>query len=490
MIVRIQMEESKRPNVIFIMADQLRWDALGAHTPTINQLISESVLFNDAYCASPLCVPARGAFFTGCYPNRTGCLINPWEPLDRTHGYVHAGTPNLYSWFEKTWDSHHVGKQHFRTADNIDTSPETRTHWDTLTGGYQTHLRNKGVRAPGGGRFKGIIPEMAAGRFTRARTYSIPAVGEYEPGFEHFYDGYIAGTALSALRRRDPDKPLLLNAMFLAPHPPYDIPEPWFSMIKDVDLPKSVGTWYPDQSPLQLYNLTGAIGVRYSREDWMAVWRVYLGLVALLDHSIKLIIDELKRQDIYDDSLIVFCSDHGEMLGSHMLYQKMCMYQPSVHTPIGFKLPASSAYQPGTVNGLVSAVDVFPTICELTGMNIPSGIDGRSLVPMMSGDSAGRDAVFIQFDGNGARGNFQRAIIRGNHKLIVDMFKDEVFLELYDLVSDPEETANLAFDPEHRARLTTMLNMLSTHMTETGDLLSVSDDTVDRFIQDYSQFRR
>ncbi len=88
---------SDRPHLVIIMADQLRYDLIGEHTPNINRLLSESTTFDRAYCASPLCVPARGAFFTGRYPNQTGCLINPWEASDASYGEVAANTPNLYS---------------------------------------------------------------------------------------------------------------------------------------------------------------------------------------------------------------------------------------------------------------------------------------------------------------------------------------------------------------------------------------------------------
>lgn len=480
---------NQHPHVIVIMADQLRWDALGEHTPVINRLVGESTLFDRAYCASPICVPARGAFFTGCYPNRTGSIINPWEPLDRRHGDVRAGTPNLYTIFESEWDSHHVGKQHLFTEEKIDRQADAKTDWNSLERGYKAFLKRQGVRAPGGDRFRGIVPEMVGGRITRARKYSVPAVGLYEPGFDTFYDGYIANTALEAIRGRDPDRPLMLNAMFVAPHPPYDIPDPWYSMIYDVDLPESVGRWYDDQSPLQLYNLPGAIGVRYTRDEWRGVWRVYLGLVALLDHAAGMIIDELKAQSIYDDSLIVFCSDHGEMLGSHMLYQKMCMYEPSVRTPIALKLPVGTGIEPGVVDEVVSSIDVLPTICELVGTEPPAGIDGRSLVPMMRTGAPGRDSAFIQFDGNGARGNFQRAVIHGEHKLIVDIFKDETYLELYDVVNDPEETTNLAFDPDQRERLERMAGLLSAHMADTGDLLAIAPGVVATFLADYAPVR-
>lgn len=407
------------PHVVILMADQLRWDALGEHTPVINGLVDRSFLFRRAYCASPLCVPARGAFFTGLYPNQTGSIINPWDPSDAGHGDVRAGTANLYTMMEDRWDSRHCGKQHLYTAERIDDSPDTRTRWVTMKRDYRDHLAATGHRAPGGERFRGMIPEMVGGRITRMKRYSIPATGLYEPGLESFYDGFIATRAVEAIRERDRTRPLLLNTMFVAPHPPYDIPDPWHSMIGQARLPRNVGRWYPDQSPLQLYNLTGAIGVRYTREDWQKIWPVYLGLVALLDHCVGMILEELEAQGIYDDALILFCADHGEMLGSHCLFQKMCMYQESVLTPLAFKLPAGMDIRPGVSDQLASAVDVLPTICELAGVQTPEGLAGRSLVPAMRGGTLGRDHAFIQFDGNGARGNFQRAMVRGRHKLIV-----------------------------------------------------------------------
>ena len=100
-----------------------------------------------------------------------------------------------------------------------------------------------------------------------------------------------------------------------------------------------------------------------------------------------------------------------------------------------------------------------------------------------------RRRVFIQFDGNGARGNFQRVIVEGGHKLIVDIFKDEQYLELYDVGKDPEETTNLAFDPLQRDRPNTLVGRLRDHMVETGDLLTLRENTVESFMSDYAAVR-
>jgi arylsulfatase A-like enzyme len=467
----------KDHNVIIIMADQLRHDAIGTYTPHLNELKQDSVVFNRAYCASPLCVPARGAFFTGRYPNENGSLINPWAEQDREYGMVKEGIPNLYGMLEDHWDSWHTGKQHLFYHKKPDKQPETKTHWNTEED-YKSFLKEQGVKAPGGARFKGMVPEMVSGRHTTVKNYSVPVLDSYDEGLDYFFDGYITNRSVDAITSRDKEKPLFLSAMYLAPHPPFHIPEPWFSMVGDEDfeLPDNVGNWYPDQSPLQMYNLTGVLGTRYSREEWRSIWAKYLGLVNLLDDGVGRIIAELKKQGLYDNSLIIFTSDHGEMLGSHRLWQKFCMYEESVHTPLWIKFPADYVPAVRESDEVVSSVDVLPTLCDFLGVERPDSLSGKSLLPLLSGESLDREAIYIQFDGNGSLGNFQRSIVKDQYKLIVDIFKDETFLELYNVVTDPQETTNLAVSNEHDNELNQLFNMLHRHMEQTGDHIKLEPD--------------
>ncbi|MDA3960935.1 MAG: sulfatase-like hydrolase/transferase [Planctomycetota bacterium] len=476
-----------RPNCIVIMADQLRYDALGPHTPHINALLGESWRSQRSYCTSPLCVPARGSFFTGRHPNQTGCVINPWAPQDKQHGLVAAGTPNWYQLLEQDWDLWHTGKQHFLTEDRFDRSEASRVHWCSLEDGYGPHLKRLGARRPGGEAFRCLVPEMIGGTTTRARNYSIPTTGCYEPGVAAFFDGYICQTSLDAISQRDRSKPFALGAMFLAPHPPLDIPEPWFSRIaaEDVTLPDNVGCWSPQQSPLQLYNLPGFLGGRYEREQWREVWRVYLGLVALLDDCVGHIVAQLKAEGLYEESVIVFTADHGEMLGSHRLWQKMCMYEESVRTPTAIKCPASWGVTPVDSSALFSHLDVLPTLCDLLGVAAPADLPGYSAAAhIRDGAAFARERCFIQFDGNGARGNFQRCIIEGQDKLILDLFKDEWFIELYDVVADPQEQHNRALAEGPRCE--DLLAKLAAHMQRTGDLLRVPEQAYATFVERYA----
>ena len=479
-----------RPHLILIMADQLRYDALGPHTPNLNALLTASWRCQRAYCTSPLCVPARGSFFTGLHPNQSGSLINPWAPQDRAHGLVAAGTPNLYRLLEHDWDTWHTGKQHLYTADGFDRDEGSRVHWASLERGYGPYLEQRGLRKPGGPAYRGMIPEMVGGAVTRPKQYSIPTTGCYPHGVDAFFDGFICNESLRAIDERDRDRPLALSAMFLAPHPPLEIPEPWYSAIAagDVDLPDNVGRWDDGQSPLQLYNLTGYLGSRYEREDWHEIWRVYLGLVALLDDCVGRIVARLREEGLYDESLILFTADHGEMLGSHRLWQKMCMYQESVRCPTALKLPASWGVAPTDSDALLSHVDVLPTLCELLDLPTPDGLPGFSAADhIRTGAPFPRERCFIQFDGNGARGNFQRCVVEGDDKLIVDLFKDEHFIELYDVAGDPQERHNRAWDEPDRCRQ--LIATLEAHMARTDDLLTLPTDCYRSFRDRFDPIR-
>lgn len=477
-----------KPHVVIIMADHLRIDAIGEYTPNIRQLQSESVVFERAYCASPLCVPARGSFFTGKYPNVTGSLNNAKIAQDREHGFVRAEHETLYELMEHDWDSWHTGKQNLYTAKRIDRQPETKTRWLRMEGRYESFLEQHNKRKPGGPRFRTFIPEaVGGGKVTRRAPCSIPETGCYEEGFDYFVDGFITRDTLDAIRHRDPNKPLLLNAMYFAPHPPFDIPEPWYSKIRDVPMPDNVGVWSAAQSPLQMYNLPGLVGARYQREDWQRIWDVYMGYVALFDDCVGMIVEELKRQGIYDDTLLIFTSDHGEMLGAHCLWQKMCMYEESVRIPLFMKFPSTFGAKANRIAEPVSAVDVLPTVCDYLGIDPPAGMCGTSLMPAIRGERIDRGALFIQYDGNGSRSSLQRCIVSGEYKLTVDMFKDETYLELYRVTEDPMELHNLAFDPNMRGMVESLLQQLRLHMERTGDLVVMPSGVYDQFIETYRE---
>ncbi|MGN0906304.1 MAG: sulfatase-like hydrolase/transferase [Bullifex sp.] len=484
-----------KPNLIVIMADQLRADVLrSGYTPNIDSLLDDGAEFANAYCASPLCVPARGAFFTGLCPNTNGSLINPWEKKDAAYGDVKKGVENLYGLVERDWYSIHSGKQHLFTEGGKLEDSDPSVIWASTEKTYKAMLEEHGVRQPGVlPKFKTHVPEMVDGKVTKVSKYSNAVTGCHPYDEKYFFDVYFTDKALEALDERDREKPLFLSAMYLAPHPPFEIPEPWFSKYEspDIELPENTGKFYPYQSPLQMYNLTGIVGSHYSGEEWREARRVYLGLVSLLDECVGRLIGKLKDDNLYDDSMIIFTSDHGEMLGAHRLFQKMCMYEESAHVPLAVKLPSSMSQGHKVLAEYVSHLDVMPTICDALGLSSSNDFEGRSLLPLIvNGDSSGLNGeVYIQYDGNGSRSNFQRCVIKDGMKLIADIFKDEVFLELYDLKNDRIESKNLIFDGNHDDVTMKLYRMLSDHMKNTGDMLSLPEPNIKAFRETHQDFR-
>lgn len=479
----------KQSHIIFVCADQLRYDVLGkGYTPYLDQLAHESITFENAYCASPLCVPARGSMFTGMCPNTTGSLINPWEEADAAAGYVKKGIRNLYEIMEDNgWDCIHSGKQHlFVEGTPLEHRPDTKTQWLTTEQTYKDYLKANGKPMPGGPSFRCLVPEMLGRTKTIATTCSNANTGCYEPGENFYFDGYFAEAAVRGLKERDLSKPVFLSAMFLAPHPPFQIPDPWFSKYApyDVTLPENVGNWYPHQSPLQLYNVTGALGSHYTKEEWHESWRTYLGLVSLLDHCVGQIIDELKRQDIYKDCLFIFTSDHGEMLGSHRLFQKMCMYQESARVPLYLHLPGMTADETRSISDNVSHIDLLPTLCKYLGIEPELETEGRSLLPLLDGAcKLPPRPVFIQYDGNACLGSCQRCVVDGSMKLIVDTYHEEFFFELYNKTEDPQEMKNLLFEEGYMEEGCRLFRLLLDHMAASSDSASWNLQAYDNFIQ-------
>lgn len=226
-------------------------------------------------------------------------------------------------------------------------------------------------------------------------------------------------------------------------------------------------------------------------EDWREAWRAYLGLVSLLDDCVGRIVNKLKEKELYDNSLIVFTSDHGEMLGSHRLFQKMCMYEESVRTPFSLHLPEGGMR--GTVREeYVSHIDLFPTLCDYYGTAPTGAVSGRSLRGLIEGTGDPWDRpVYIQYDGNGSRGNVQRCVIWNGYKYIVDIFKDEYYLELYDLENDRQEMDNLMFEEDTGKRkrywetARELDVLLRAHLHEIRDYLELPPWDPESFVSNY-----
>jgi uncharacterized sulfatase len=448
-----------RPNFVFIMTDTQATNVLGAYgrqdmrTPRIDGLAAEGVTFDRAYTTCPLCTPARAALFTGRSAHAVGAWANN-QPLGANVRHMgqrlrDAGYRTAY-----TGKWHLDGHDYFGTGECPD-GWDDRYWYDGMR--YQRDLSPQerrlwrgGLRAVADLRTHDIRPEFTWGHRVsdRATRFLREATGGGEP-----------------------HKPFALVVSYDEPHGPFTCPPEYAEPFE--------GFRYPI-GPAAFDDLAGK--PRYQQE-WAAAaperrrraagpnsrrldyteHPLYFGCNSFVDSEIGRVIDAVDRY-APENTWIVYTSDHGDMLGAHGLHSKAAaVYEEIAHIPLIVRPPrAPAAAGPDSpdrewvaagarVSGLVSHIDVLPTLLDLAGLTIPPVFEGESLVPLLRGESGDPERpVFVEFNRFAAQGDGQggftpmRAVIMGPHKLNLYLHDTD---ELYDLASDPAEVRNRIDDP-------------------------------------------
>lgn len=423
------------PNLLLIMADQFRHDWLGfggarhVQTPALDALAARSLVFTQATCSSPVCVPSRIGLATGLRPHRLGALDNhAYLPLSsrtcyqqlRDHGY-HVGCcgkldlakpdpynglrgdrPITYAWgFTEPHECE--GKIHAGRG-------------NPPLGPYTAYLRERGL-------LEAFVHDYA----DRARG---GAAGILRPSVlpaDAIEDAYIGQTACQRIASLPADFPWHYFVSFVGPHDPYDPPAELFERFAGAPMPPAI-PFEPDHRPARYRPHK-----QYAPETIPLARQLYTASVQAIDLQVGRILEALHERGEADNTWIIFCSDHGDMLGDHGRYTKSCHYESALRIPL---MIAGPGLAPGTSDALVELIDLHPTLCELAGAAVPTGLDARSLVPLLLG----------QTDGHRSHAT---ATLRGSHsvrtaewKLIVDDCGASP--ELYRLKEDPNERCNLA----------------------------------------------
>ncbi|MBN1557051.1 MAG: sulfatase-like hydrolase/transferase [Lentisphaerae bacterium] len=433
-------------NILFITADQLRYDALGhmgvfpVRTPVIDRLAAEGTRFENAYCSNPLCVPARASIMTGKYCCDTGVYYNDqgWgEALDTIPRAL--GRNGYYTVA--------CGKMHFNPA--------------AAHRGFDKRMADNGLDYPRYLAARGLAvhrpdrPGNDGTPHSDAGIHYEMRLEESHLPLEDYVTVYTSNEAIGELRRirarRDctplGNEPFFMWLSYIKPHSPCDPPAPYNSLYDPDDLPP----------PVRGENETGGYckeKVWYkshwdvlSEEDIRKFRARYLGNVTLLDEQIGRVLAELEALGIADNTLIVFSSDHGEHMGDHGFMQKSFFYDCSAKVPFIFKGPGVAAGR--AVPQMVSHIDLLPTLlddCRLTQPYIEDGTgrpvygesdfgDARSLLPALREDGALSDSRVILSE-SGVHGLHVMAR-RGGLK--VNYYYDSQRVELFDLAADPDE---------------------------------------------------
>lgn len=468
-----------RPNLLIIKTDQQRFDTLGCmghpvvRTPRLDALAEDGVRCTEAFCVSPLCVPSRTSFFTGDYVHRTGAVGN------RAEHHIRAATGCLLDRFkERGYTLALAGKNHAFHDDYL----ESRF---SFVEEYGHHGKTKGDLRPS---------DRALSDWYRVDD-RFPEYGRQPFLTEGFIPGPLPFAEAETMPRRIAedavrfldeirDDPFVLHLSFPDPHWPNVVCEPWHSMYDPAALPPLEGSAM-DWKGHPFAHWVQSLAYDFHRYDDGTVKKIlatYYAQISFVDACVGSVLDRLKSQGIYDDTMIVFASDHGDFAGRYRLVAKTKgFYDSLTRIPLLMKMPVSADFPRGkkTVDALISNIDVMPTVLEALGMD--SGpADGRSFLACLDGRTeAHRDAVFAEVGGfeppppvmeetdflahqerqRKAKGIFWfiEYTTRGRAAMIrADGWKYCFYTgdaeELYDLTSDPLEMRNLAKDPTHAER--------------------------------------
>ena len=487
------------PNLLLILTDQQRADTIGAgpvaqfcRTPNLDALASESAVLTNHYCNAALCVPSRNSLLTAAWPQVNGAVVNGWSKAERPFATVRPGFDTLYEALARSgYDVIHLGVDHLRFEPPLAGRPGIR--FATSRREQRAPLADRGITPYDDDVVRTPCIDFECGRAVSV-SYTNPTSVVWNGPAEMFFDPWLADRAAAEIPSRGGDRPFALVVNFWSPHCPISCPEPYFSMYAPdaVPIPADVGRRYPGQSPLNLLNTCGIVAANTGLDTWRRSWAVYLGMVTLVDEAIGRVLDALRQHGLWDDTLVWVTNDHGEMLGSHGLFQKMCLYDPAVRVPGIVKLPGNAQAGPVQIDALTQHLDVAPTILDLCGLEpirtaSTGPLAGRSLRGVLKGRAVISDRRIITgFDGNSGRSFHQRAMLDGRYKLIhnhgvlADDPPGRFAAELYDLVYDPLETRNCLADPtaDEQAVAGDLLNNLRSWMAGVNDLIPPPDTTV------------
>jgi arylsulfatase len=472
----------QRPNILWICTDQQRWDTLGCYgnpfvrTPNLDRLAGQGVLFEQCYCQSPVCTPSRVSFLTGRYPRTTGCRQNGQSlPPDEVLVTKLLAEANMYGGL--------AGKLHI-SACHPKVAPLTERrlddgyaefHWshhpdaDWPTNAYIRWLAERGA--------------------VYARTpYANSAYVQTSMTTELAQTTWCAHKAIDVIEAAaSTDQPWLFSVNMYDPHHPFDPPlewlEPYLERLDTLPLP-SYQPGELDHKPLfqridhrAAYNIPGQYPYAEMQEaDHRLVRAAYWAMVDLIDAQVGRILDALDRTGQRDNTLVIFMSDHGEMLGDHGIYLKgPYFYEPAIRVPLIIAWPGMIPAGRRS-SALVELVDIAPTLLEAAGLRVYPGMQGRSFWQLLTGNAPlhqHRDDVYCEYYNAmpwHRNPTAQATMVRtAEHKLTVMHGQRDG--ELYDLSNDPAETTNRWSDPPYRDLKGELLQRLTDRMAWTVDPL-------------------
>lgn len=451
----------KKPNILFLMDDEHRADALGCagnpsiRTPNLDRLAAEGAMFTRAYASVPSCLASRAAILTGLSPWNHGLLgfaeqSTRW-PLVAPRAMNEAG-----------YLTHAIGKNHFW--------PWQNTH------GYAGVERHEGLPRTEGIDDYGLwLAQVAPGASDHATGLSWnDRRGAVWPFKTEFHPTAWTGQrAVDFLNGYASDQPFFLKVSFHRPHPPYDPPTHWWEHYAHAELPPAyAGAWAQrwfgkftsPEPPEEPRARLPAAQVRNSRQG-------YYGAISFVDEQIGRIMDTLRARELIDNTLIVFVSDHGEMLGDHHLWRKTYAYEASSRVPLIVRWGENvlTARRGRRLPHLAELRDLLPTFLDAAGSAPTNALNGLSLLAPIRGETDTRWRTQLDLEHSACYWveSAWTGLTDGRFKYIYWSYTGRQ--QLFDLENDPTELHDLADDPSHANLLAAWRRKMIAHLAPRGE---------------------
>lgn len=457
LLIGCTVRAADKPDVLVILTDQwspryLSWDNAQVKTPHLDKVAGEGMIFDACYTTSPVCMPARVSLITGLYPHNAGHSL--WgnaagyvadaaaAPMFRDikgAGYTTAQIGKLHWTAGPVWKEQFDTLEEYYAALGVDHVSDISGPPDSTRGRspYVEHLRKLG-----------LLEAVAADLEKRY------VQGEFEPRaslvmVEDYHDSFTTGLAVDFIRGQPADKPLCLVVSLHSPHPPLDAPGEYATMYDPETL-----------------TLPGNVPEKYLREghaldhgETKRLLANYLGKISLADHCVGRLVEAMKARGTWDNALVLFTADHGEMMGSHGALTKGRFYEESVRVPLVVRWPGH--VKQGRTKAPVQMMDVYPTIVEAIGGELSPGRFAKSLLPVATGQKESIRPIAISEIGNAAPLRLMARDARYKY------WAEETVEFLFDLEADPLEMNNLAASPQHNDALNMMREKLLLHLRST-----------------------
>ena len=475
----------EKPNLLFIWTDQQQAASMAVYgneiiqTPNLNQLADQSFVFRNAYVSQAICTPSRSTIMTGLYPHQNGCMGNG-DPLDEKYRCLPRLLENGYhSAYMGKW---HLGDEIFQQhgfdewvsiedhyynsfSEGRDRSTRSDYHQFLLDQGYEPTDKEENV-------------------FSRKFAVSLP--------IEHCKPKFLELQAIDFLERNQ-ENPFVLYVNFLEPHNPFSGPLNDLHPRDEIPLPPNFDDPIDENEPLLYQVLQEDCRATFgeSEEEIRELTGKYWGLISQVDRSTGAILDKLKELGLDENTIVIYTSDHGEMMGAHGLVRKEVNYEEAIRVPWLMRVPWLKKKQE-IKNYPVSHIDLVPTLLDLMGSEIPQELPGKSLTGYMKGGAVPEDMVFIEWaprskgrykklkydrsaydpdELENAFNNSSRCVLSPDGFKLTVSRGDKSFL--FDLNEDPLETTNVIGEEFYAPVVEELFNEILEWQKRTGDTLSL-----------------